>query len=57
LPQAYIVSVFATKTGYERSDAATKQFTIVNGLKGDVDGDGVVNVADHVELSKIIMTP
>ena len=24
-------------------------------LVGDVDGNGVVNVADHVELSKIIM--
>jgi hypothetical protein len=27
----------------------------VAGKKGDVDGNGVVNVADHVELSKIIM--
>lgn len=39
------------------SDTATKivKFSDVGGLKGDLNGDGEVNVADHVELSKIIM--
>ena len=47
------VSVSASKTGYRISDTATKTLTI--STRGDVDGDGEVNVADHVELSDIIM--
>ncbi len=51
------VSVYATKKGFDNSDTTTRQFEYNNGgLKGDVDGNGVVNVADHVELSKIIMS-
>ena len=46
------LNVFATKSGYLNSDVATYEF---NGLVGDVDGNGVVNVADHVKLSSIIM--
>jgi hypothetical protein len=34
----------------------TRQFDCNTGaLKGDVDGNGEVNVADHVELSNIIL--
>ena len=29
----------------------------VGGLKGDLNNDGKVDAADHVELTKIIMTP
>jgi hypothetical protein len=47
------VSVFASKPGYKNSDKATKAINV--GIKGDVDGNGVVDVADHVDLSKIIM--
>lgn len=46
------LNVYATKSGYLNSDVATYVF---NGLVGDVDGNGVVNVADHVKLSSIIM--
>ena len=46
------LNVFAGKSGYLNSDVATYEF---NGLVGDVDGNGVVNVADHVKLSSIIM--
>ena len=63
LPKTYKVSVYATKDGYEPSDMATKEITISDGgsgqessVKGDVNGDGEVNVADHVALSDIIMT-
>ena len=55
LPQTFTVSVYAVKDGYEKSDTATCQITISGGLKGDVDGNGVVNVIDHVALSKIIL--
>ena len=47
-----VLTVFATKSGYQNSDVATYVFP---NLAGDVDGNGVVNVADHVKLSEIIM--
>jgi hypothetical protein len=49
------IKVYATKENYANSDTATMNIVISGGLKGDVDGNGVVNVADHVELSKIIL--
>ena len=53
---SFTVSVYAAKTGCVNSDMATRQIDCnTGGLKGDVDGNGVVNVADHVELSKIIL--
>ena len=55
LPQTFTVSVYAVKDGYVNSDTVTKQITITNGLNGDLNGDGTVNVADHVELSNIIL--
>ncbi len=41
----YIVKVYASKEGYEDSDVATEEIDI-RGLKGDVDGDGTVDVND-----------
>lgn len=55
VPQAYVVSVYAVKAGYDKSDTATKQFTITNEVRGDLTNDGKVNAADHVELSNIIL--
>lgn len=51
------ISVYASKDGYSLSDTATKiiKLSDVGCLKGDLNGDGEVNVADHVELTKIIM--
>lgn len=46
------IYVYATKDGYQNSEVATYK---LSGLVGDVDGDGLVNVADHVKLSEIIM--
>lgn len=56
-PSALKITVYASKPGYEMSDAATTEITggAAAGIRGDLTGDGVVNVADHVELSKIIM--
>ena len=51
----YKVTVYATKAGYNNSDAATIEIQTNSGVKGDVNADGKVNVADHVELSKIIL--
>lgn len=59
LSQKYKVSVYATKTNYINSDVTTREIEIKGDNKpivvGDVDGDGKVNVADHVKLSDIIM--
>ena len=49
------VTVFATKSGYEDSETVIGEFT-PKGRLGDLNGDGKVNVADHVKLSDIIMT-
>ena len=56
MKNSYTISVYATKDGYTDSEVAKKSFQVAGaGKKGDVDGNGVVNVADHVELTKIIM--
>ena len=52
----YTITVYASKEGYVDSEVARASFQVAGaGKKGDVDGNGVVNVADHVELTKIIM--
>lgn len=53
---SFKVSVCATKAGYVTSDMETRVLDCnTGGLKGDLDGDGKVNAADHVKLSDIIM--
>ena len=56
-PKKFKVSVYATKANYNNSDTATAEFDFSGdtSLSGDVDGNGIVNVADHVKLSSIIM--
>ena len=49
-----LVSVYASKSGYEDSETVESEID-VRGIKRDLNGDGVVNVADHVMLSDIIM--
>ena len=52
----YTVTVYASKEGYIDSEVASVSFQLAGaGKKGDVNGDNKVDVADHVELSKIIM--
>ena len=55
----YKVSVYAIKAGYDKSEVTTREIVITDSGKaiivGDMNGDGKVNVVDHVELSKIIM--
>lgn len=52
---SYRITVYATKENYINSDSVTAVLESIGGLKGDVNNDGIVNVADHVELSKIIL--
>ena len=56
-PMTFIVSVIASKSGYKDSEEALGMFQFFGdrGVWGDLTGDGVVNAADHVELSNIIM--
>ncbi len=49
------ISVYASKSGFGNSDTSTAEIVVPAGLRGDLTGDGQVNVADHVELSKIIL--
>ena len=58
LTKIYTIRVYATKDGYTNSDEVTREIVIGNNdnpLIGDVDGNGVVNEADHVKLTDIIM--
>ena len=50
----YIVSVYAVKDGYDRSDEATKTITY-QAKSGDVNGDGEVNAVDLTKLIEILL--
>ena len=52
----YKVSVYASAEGYENSDVATTTIQLnSNGIRGDVNQDGVVNITDAVEVVNIIL--
>ena len=54
LSNNYKVTVYAQKRGYIDSDKAEVVFQ-GSLIRGDLNNDGKVDVADHVELTKIIM--
>ena len=56
----YTINVYASKDGYLDSDIATADINMTcddasSYVRGDLTGDGKVDVIDHVELTKIIM--
>ena len=55
LNNTYTISVYATKPGFENSDIVTMEVVGTGGINGDLNGDGAVDVGDHVELTNIIM--
>lgn len=58
LAPKYFVRVYASAAGYEDSDDATKEITISASSAakaGDVNGDGVVNMQDAVDLIDIYL--
>lgn len=58
LSLAYKVNVYASKTGYENSDVATTTIQLFNSaIRGDVNGDGKVNITDATEVVGIILNP
>ena len=52
LTPSFTVKVYASKEGYEDSDVATETINII---KGDTDGDGVVDIADAVRIVNFIV--
>ncbi len=55
LNNAYRVTVYATKEGYNNSETATKDIELSIGKKGDVNGDGKVTITDAVNVVNIIL--
>ena len=56
----YIIRVFASKKGYLESDVATAEIDFRNsggggGLKGDVNDDGEVDIADAVKIVNLVV--
>ena len=49
------ISVYAKKEGHQNSEVATLELPIRSGLKGDVDEDGVVDIADAVRIVNFIV--
>lgn len=54
LNKQFKVNVYAKKDGYDDSEIATEEIN-VQGLKGDVNGDGVVSITDAVSVVNIIL--
>ena len=49
------VSVYATKEGYQNSDAAEADVELCVGIQGDTNKDGEVTITDAVEVVNMIM--
>lgn len=58
LTKTYVVSVYAKKEGLENSDIVTEEINLggKNGIKGDVNEDGIVNGTDIQEVINIIVS-
>ena len=54
IPTTYKVTVYATKAGYDDSDVATKEINLGGGGAQDVNGDGIVDTQDVLEIYKYI---
>lgn len=54
VPTTYTVSVYAKKDGYLNSETVTDDID-VRGLKGDVNGDGEVDIADAVRIVNFVV--
>ena len=54
LPSTYTVTVYAKKDGYENSDTVTQEIQISGGGTTDVNGDGIVDTQDVLEIYKYI---
>ena len=55
LAMTYKISVYASKADYEDSDIVTQEIKLFNGMRGDVNEDGVIDVADVVGVVNIIL--
>ncbi len=55
LTATYTVSVYATKTGYNKSETATMDISLNMDKKGDVNGDGKVTIQDAVKVVNLIL--
>lgn len=56
IPQIIIVSVYATKDGFENSDVATKEIDLgAIGIRGDVNNDGQVSMPDAMFIVNKIL--
>ena len=55
----YNVKVYATKPGFDDSDTATLDINLLEGsgpaIKGDVNGDGLVNISDVTDIINTIL--
>ena len=50
-----VITLYASKAGWENSDTTTLELDDIK-VVGDLNGDGTVNVADHVTLSEMILS-
>ena len=56
MPNKLQVSVYAKKDGYENSDVATKEIDLgTSGIRGDLNGDGVVSMPDAMFIVNKIL--
>ena len=55
LSNTYIITAYATKDGYADSEKVKVQIEVKGGLEGDLNHDNVINAADVVKLTNIIM--